>query len=291
VTDHGDGRIPDAIADAMEYEFDQLGSWDDALHGRFHAALDAYRLLSDGPSLLDVQTDMASAYIAAVPEDAKDPRRSLAAYHWRAIARCARGEPYQEELLTESPYGTSAQRHLKELRVYTTDGSLSWKLLKILVGKDGSFHCFNHLFLHINTRQFHYTYHPSGLVHWSAPDGRTAQRPHWPSYRELEAAPVDGVGFRAGDFTPENDGVRHLEVHSLDKSRLVFDLPKNPDQWFRIYMWLGKPASLRSAVGQSQVLGKRRVREEFLHLGSFVDPADQCEFDIGLAIALVLQEP
>lgn len=290
------GAIPGSVVDGMEAALTRCE--DEDLRKRFREAVELYRNHYQDDELEPVyRKELASCYIEAIPAYLLEPWQPLASIHWRAIDRCAKGQPYGEEERTRSPFQLLSVHTKEAIRVSVTNGNNYWKILKIWVSRgDGSLHCVNHVEQLISKRgNFHYTYHASGAVHDSNQQGKKRfSAPYWPDFRELECAPVNGVGLSPRNFYRGNPSLVGIVCPMTLKNVVSYELPMNAKQFY-FEMWIGKPESLSSISalrnhGRLMVLSDKVVGFRSFKLASFLDPKDGYEFDIGFGLAMVIRE-
>lgn len=285
-----DEGIPDDVVDGMVIEFE--GAVDEAteLGMHFHAALDSYRLHRHDRDEPALRRALAEFYVQAVCEDPLDPSRVLSPIHWRAIKRCAAGQAYAEEERKESPFEV-LKIHTRQLRVYVSDAAQCWYLFKLFVQRDGSFHRINFAERLAFGGEFHYSFHPSGVVHDTNPSGHKRYAAlYWRNFRELDISPMGGIGLSPeGLQDPLLDSLRCLQA---PQAGLTFDIPRDA-RMFHLEMWLGKADRLRDPEMLRErmvpVLSDRIEKITTFPMATFLDPTDGYTFDIDVAIALIVR--
>ena len=274
----------------MAVEFDGLVDSSDEISIRFHAALDGYRQHRHDEDEPTFRRELAEHYVQAVPENPLDHSRVLSTIHWRAIERCAQGEPYKEEERRESPFEVQ-DIHTKNLRVYVADDVQCWKLFTIFVRPDGSFHRVSLAERLAFGGDFHYSFHPSGVVHDTDPSGHKRYAAlYWPTFRELDIAPMGGIGISPESF--RDASLDSLRRPAIPQSGLTFEIPWKADMFY-VEMWLGKAEQLRDP----RILRERMVpvasdqieKIEFFRMATFLDPKDNQTFDIDFAVAQIVR--
>ncbi len=274
----------------MEVEFDQVVDTASDLSARFHGALEAYSEHRHDDQEPVARRALAQAYSMGVPENPLDPSRVLSSIHWRAIARCAEGHPYAEEERKTSPFETIAI-HTKKLRVYISDGAQWWNVLKLFVQNDGSFHRINKVEHLMSNRRFHYSLHPSGVVHDTDEHGHIRSAAlYWNNFRELDISPIDGIGLWTKSF--RDASVDDLKLSGAPVAGLTFLIPDDTQKFF-VQMWLGKRDVLRDPISLRKrmvpVASDRIERIEYFPMATFRDPGDGFVFDIDFAVAQVVR--